>query len=298
MSLIEDSVPTWPSKALANYSGTIEKTYYSFSIMASTVLITGASQGSGRATALRFAREGYDVVLAARGRDRLEAVAQEVRALGRQALAHSTDVGDSQQVKGLVDAALDRFSRIDVLVNNAGICLRGKMEKTTLEDWHQLFHTNFFGYVYTIDGLLPHFLERGSGAIVNVGSFGGKVPLPNMTAYCASKYAVTGLTETLRLELEPQGITVCAVHPGVINSDFLERAMFRGDDGAESEERRQQMSELLKSSWVSQPEDIANAIWKALRNRQGEVVVGPVVLATEAYRLLPKAVEWLFKMQS
>ena len=266
--------------------------------MASTVLITGASQGSGRATALRFAREGYDIVLTARGRDRLETVTQEVRALGVQALAYPTDVGDPQQVKRLVETALDRFSRIDVLVNNAGICLTGKMEQTTLKDWHQLFDTNFFGYVHTIDALLPHFLERGSGAIVNVGSFGGKVPLPNMTAYCASKYAVTGLTETLRLELEPQGITVCAVHPGVINSDFLERAMFRGDNKSESEERRQQMSELLKSSWVSQPEDIANAIWKALRNRQGEVVVGPVVLATEAYRLLPKAVEWLFKMQS
>ncbi|MDY6938257.1 MAG: SDR family oxidoreductase [Cyanobacteriota bacterium] len=265
--------------------------------MVSTVLITGASQGSGRATALLFASKGYDVVLVARHKERLEAVAEEVRSLGSQALVYPTDVGDSQQVKALVEMALDRFSGIDVLVNNAGICLTGQVENTTLEDWHQLMNTNFFGYVHTIDALLPHFLERGSGAIVNVGSFGGKVPLPNMTAYCASKYAVTGLTETLRLELEPQGINVCAVHPGVINSDFLERAVFRGGDSAESEQRRQQMSDLLKSSWVSQPEDIAKAIWKAIENRQGEVVVGSAVLATEAYRLFPKAVEWLFKLQ-
>lgn len=259
--------------------------------MASTVLITGASQGSGKATALLFAKKGYNVVLVARQLDRLEAVAQDVRLLGGSALAISTDVGDFQQVQNCIQKALEFSETIDVLVNNAGICLTGSIAQTTIEDWHQLMNTNLFGYVHTIQAILPHFLERKTGTIVNVGSFGGKMPLPEMTAYCTSKYAVTGLTETLRLELANKGIQVCAVHPGVINSNFLERAQFRGQNDTEAESRRQQMAEVLKSSWVSQPEDIAHAIWDAVRKKQAEVVVGPAMLATEVYRLFPNLVQ-------
>ncbi len=143
--------------------------------MASTVLITGASQGSGKATAHLFAQNGYSVVLAARQPERLEAVAQDIRAKGGDALAISTDVTNPQQVQELVDKALSNYSQIDVLINNAGICLSGSVEKTDLSDWHQLMDTNFFGYVYTIEALLPHFLSRKTGSIINVGSFGGKI---------------------------------------------------------------------------------------------------------------------------
>ncbi|HEY9850192.1 MAG TPA: SDR family oxidoreductase [Leptolyngbyaceae cyanobacterium] len=261
--------------------------------MSKTILITGASQGSGKATALLFARNGYDVVLAARQPERLEAVAQEVRNLGRSALAIPTDVGNPEQVENLVNQALENFGNIDILINNAGICLTAPSENTSLNDWHQIMDTNFWGYVYTIQAIIPHFLARKTGTIVNVGSVGGKMPLPNMTAYCASKYAVTGLTETLRLELAPKGIHVCAVHPGVINSNFMERAMFGGKDLAETELRRQQMSKLLDSSWVSKPEDIANAIWDAVKNKKAEVVVGITSLATESYRLFPSLMQWV-----
>lgn len=259
--------------------------------MAPTALITGASQGSGRATALRFAREGYDLVLAARQRDRLDAVAEEVRQLGREAIAVATDVGDPEQVRSLVRTALD-FRPIDVLVNNAGICLTGAVQHTRLDDWQQILQTNLFGYIHTIHELVPHFLERQQGAIVNVGSFGGKMPLPNMSAYCTSKYAVTGLTQTLRLELAPQNIHVSLVHPGVINSSFLERAAFRGKTDDEAASQRAQMAEMLRSQWVSQPEDIAQAIWEAVRDDKPEIVVGAAAIATEAYRFLPGVVGW------
>ncbi|MGL5080443.1 MAG: SDR family NAD(P)-dependent oxidoreductase [Microcoleaceae cyanobacterium] len=260
-----------------------------------TVLITGASQGSGRATALLFARQGYNVVLAARQPDRLEQTAEEVRSLGVSALAISTDVGNMQQVQTLVDRSLEFCGSIDVLVNNAGICLTGPIEKTTLEDWQQILNTNLWGYIHTIQAILPHFLQQKSGTIVNVGSFGGKMPLPGMTAYCTSKYAVTGLTETLRLELAGKGIHVCAVHPGIINSNFLERAQFRGNHESELEQQRQQMNAALKSAIVSQPEDIANAIWDVVRKQQPEVVVGPALFATEAHRLFPGLIQFLFK---
>ncbi|MBW4466410.1 MAG: SDR family oxidoreductase [Pegethrix bostrychoides GSE-TBD4-15B] len=254
--------------------------------MPPTALITGASQGSGKATALLFAQKGYDLVLAARQLDRLEAVAAQVEAMGQSALAVSADVGEAPQVENLVQQALERFGQIDVLINNAGICLTGSMLETTPADWQQIMNTNFWGYVQTIQALLPQFLQRHSGSIVNVGSLGGKMPLPQMTAYCASKYAVTGLTDTLRLELSSQGIHVGAVHPGLINSDFLERAQFRGAD-------RQRLASALKAGWVSQPADIAQAIWEVVDQRRSEIVVGPAAIATEAYRLLPAPMQWL-----
>lgn len=166
------------------------------------------------------------------------------------------------------------------------------MEQTTTEDWQKLMNTNFWGCVNTIQELLPHFLSRKTGTIVNVGSIGGKMPLPLMTAYCASKYALTGLTDTLRLELAPQGIQVCAVHPGLINSDFLERAQFRDRHEPAAELRRQEMSEMLKSNWANQPEDIAKAIWDAVKNKRAEVTVGPAFIAAEAYRLFPGLMQW------
>lgn len=255
--------------------------------MTSTVLITGASQGTGKATALLFAKKGYNVILAAREPERLEALANQVLSLGVSSLAIPTDVTNIEQVQYLVNQSLDYYETIDVLVNNAGICLTASTEHTTLEDWHELMNTNFFGYVNMIHTLLPHFLKQKHGTIVNVGSFGGKMPLPQMAAYCASKYAVTGLTESLRLELQKKDIHVCAVHPGIINSNFLERAQFRGEDELEIEQLRQRLDSALASTWVSQPEDIAQAIWNAVEKKQSEVVVGPAVLATETYRLFP-----------
>ncbi len=263
--------------------------------MAPTVLITGASQGIGKATALLFAQKGYDVVLAAREADRLNAVAHAVSAQGRQALAIPCDVTDPQQVNSLVEQALAARGQIDVLVNNAGICSSGPMEKTSLEDWHKVIDVNLWGYVHTIQALLPQFLAQKAGTIVNVGSFGGKVPLPYMTAYCTSKYAVTGLTETLRLELEPLGIQVCGVHPSATNSAFLERSIFRGQDEHDTNQRRQQMQEMLKSPLASQPEDVAKAIWDVVKHPQAEVVVGSAAVATAAYRFAPGLINILFQ---
>jgi NADP-dependent 3-hydroxy acid dehydrogenase YdfG len=232
--------------------------------------------------------------LAARQADRLKAVAEEVSALGRSTLAIPTDVGQPEQVADLVQLALDRFDTIDVLINNAGICLTGPMAATTLADWQQIMNTNFWGCVYTIQSVLPHFLANRGGSIVNVGSFGGKMPLPHMTAYCASKYALTGLTDTLRLELAPQGIHVAAVHPGVINSSFLERAQFRGSE-QEAERYRQQLEVAIKSPFTNQPEDIAEAVWQVVAQKRTEIVVGMAAIATEAYRLVPGLVQQIMK---
>jgi short-subunit dehydrogenase len=123
---------------------------------------------------------------------------------------------------------------------------------------------------------------RGSGSIVNVGSFGGATLLPEMTAFYASKYAVTGLTDTLRLELAPKGIQVCAVYPSVINSNVLERVTFPGLDAVQAQERYQQTQEMLQANWVSQPEDVAEAIWSAVESGKAETIVRQQMTGIEA----------------
>ena len=263
--------------------------------MASTVIITGASQGIGKATALLFARKGYDLVLAARQADRLATVAQEVQTPGRRVLAVPTDVRDPDEVNTLVHKALEHYGSIDVLVNNAGIYISGPVEQFSLSDWHQAVDTNFWGYVHTIQALLPHFIERGRGTIVNLSSIGGKVPTPYLTPYCASKYAVTGLTEALHSELKPKGIHVCGIYPSLIRSNLMERAIFRGKDDQDAQARRDQLNKVLSVPVVEKPEDVAQAIWDAVKHQRSEVMVGSANMSQAAYRLFPGLMQWVFR---
>lgn len=263
--------------------------------MAPTVLITGASQGIGKATALLFARKGYDLVLAARHADRLAAVATEIQSLGHAALTVPTDVRDAQQVNTLVHKALEQYGGIDVLINNAGIYISGPADQFSLDDWHQAIDLNLWGYIHTIHALLPHFLERGSGTIVNVSSIGGKVPVPYLVPYSTSKFAVTGLTESLHSELKPKGIHVCGIYPNVIKSDFMERAIFRGKDDQDAQARRDQLNQVLSVPVVEKPKDVAQAIWDAVKDQRSEVIVGSANMSKAAYRLFPGVMQWVFR---
>ena len=263
--------------------------------MADTVIITGASQGIGKATTLLLARQGYNLVLAARQVDRLEAVASEVRALGREALAVSTDVRDPVQVNHLVEKALDRFGSVEVLINNAGIYLLGSVEDCSLSDWQQVIDTNLWGYIHTIQALLPHFLERGTGTIVNVSSIGGIVPIAYQTPYTTSKYAVTGLTKALHAELSPRGIQVCGVYPNFIRTDLMERAIFRGKDQQSASDRSELVEKALHTPVLEKPEDVAQAIWQAIKHQHSDVVVGSANLSKAAYDLFPGLMQSLFR---
>jgi short-subunit dehydrogenase len=262
--------------------------------MAPNVLITGASQGIGKATALLFARKGYDLVLAARRSEGLEATAQEIENLGHTApLTVTCDVTNPSQVETLVKNALEHYGSIDVLVNNAGIFALGPLEDFSLNDWHQIIDTNLWGYIHTIHALLPHFLQRGTGTIVNLSSIGGKVPTAYLVPYCTSKFGVTGLTEALQAELQPKGIHVCGIYPNLIKSSFMERAVFRGKNEQDIQIRREKLDNVLKNPVVEKPEDVANAIWDAVKNKKSEVMVGSANFSQAFYRLFPGLTKWV-----
>lgn len=289
--------------------------------MSKVALITGGSAGIGRATARAFAGMGYRLAIASRTEAPLKAVAIDLeKQLNAEVLAIPTDVTDPEQVKHLVNATLERYEAIDILVNNAGICISGPFTSTTRADWEQVINANVWGYINTLQAVVPHMLDRGSGQIINVGSFGGKMPLPEMVAYCTTKYAVTGLTESLRLELEPKGITVIGVHPGIVKTEFLERAIFTGDraaaEAAKSEAavpdadagstaepsaqtatgpQRLQMERALDSFVAQSPTDIADAIVDAALTGKTDVVVGMAQVATSAYQFLPGLIGPLLK---
>lgn len=261
--------------------------------MAPTVLITGASQGIGKATALLFANKGYDLILAARHSDRLTVVAQEIQKLDRQALVVPTDVRDPDQVKNLIDKSLEQYGAIDVLVNNAGIYVSGPVESFSLEEWHHVIDTNLCGYVHTIYAVLPHMLARSRGAIVNISSIGGKVPIPYLVPYTATKFGVAGMTAAMHSELKPKGIHVCGIYPNIVKTSFTERAIFTGHDDTDAQARRQQIEEILHTPFVEKPEDVAKAIWEGVKHQKAEIVVGSANFAQTAYNFFPGLVQWL-----
>lgn len=263
--------------------------------MAPTVLITGASQGIGKATALLFAQQGYDLILAARQIDRLEALANELRSQQHHVLAIPTDVRDAEQVQSLMRTAIAQMGQIDVLVNNAGIYISGAVEEFSLEDWHQAIDTNLWGYIHTIHAVLPHFLSQGKGTIVNVSSIGGKVPLPYLAPYTTSKFAITGLTEALNSELSAKGIHVGGVYPNIIKTNFLERAIFRGKTQSDTQARRQQVEQVLQVPLVETPEDVAKAIWQVVKHKHKQVIVGSANLSLASHRFLPNVMQWLIR---
>jgi short-subunit dehydrogenase len=268
---------------------------FRIAVMTQTILITGASQGIGRQTALLFARKGYNLALTARKPENLEAVAEEINKLGygNNVLTVTCDVRDPEQVKNLVEKSLVHYGNIDVLVNNAGVFATGTVEDFSLDDWHTVIDTNLWGYIYTINALLPHFLERKTGTIVNLSSIGGKVPTPYLAVYCTSKFAVTGLTQALQAELKPKGIQVCGIYPNLIASSFLERAIFRGKDEEDAQKRREQLGQVTNAPVVEKPKDVAEAIWEAVSKQKSEVIVGSANFSQTMYRLLPGFMQWV-----
>jgi short-subunit dehydrogenase len=184
-----------------------------------TVVITGASSGIGRATALAFAERGDRVVLAARDAQTLAPIAKECEATGALALVVATDVTDANAVRSLAATALAHFGGVDVWVNNVGVGAVGLFDETPMASHRRVIESNLLGHMHGAHAIVPHFRERGRGVLVNMISLGGWVPSPYATAYSASKFGIRGFSEALRAELSGlPHVHVCEVYPTFVDT--------------------------------------------------------------------------------
>jgi short-subunit dehydrogenase len=190
------------------------------------VVITGASSGIGRETALMFGERGATVVLAARNETALASVAKEVERIGGRASAVVTDVARWEQVERLARQAAERFGRIDTWVNNAGVSAYATVEELTVAEIERVIQVNLLGEIYGMKAALPYLKRQGHGTIINVASALAERAVPLQAAYCASKHGIKGFTEALRLELarEQSGITVTLIEPSSINTPLFTHA--------------------------------------------------------------------------
>lgn len=251
------------------------------------VLITGGSRGLGLVLAREFASEGSRVAICARDREELMRAQDELASMGAQVFAFPCDVTDRSQVKELVEVVADRFDGVDVLVNNAGAIQVGPLEVMTLEDFEHAMEVHFWGPLYTTLAVLPQMKRRGSGRIVNISSVGGKIGVPHLVPYSASKFALVGLSEGLRAELMKDGIVVTTVCPGLMRTGSPRNASFKGRHRAEYAWFA--ISDSLPVTSIS-AERAARQIVSATKRGQAELVISSqAVLAVKFHALFPEA---------
>jgi NADP-dependent 3-hydroxy acid dehydrogenase YdfG len=184
------------------------------------VAVTGASSGIGEATALACARAGAAVALAARRTERIEALARRIEESGGQSLAVSADVGEEAQANAFVTRTHERFGRLDVLVNNAGVMLLGPIEGAPTEEWRRMIHVNIMGVLYCTHSALPLMRAQGGGDIVNVSSVGGRVLGRYSGVYSLTKFGIGAFSEALRQENVDNGIRVTLIEPGRVDTEL------------------------------------------------------------------------------
>jgi short-subunit dehydrogenase len=252
-----------------------------------TVLITGAASGIGRATALACARRGARLMVCDLNEAALEQVAGELRGHGVTVLARRADVASRDDMAALAEAVHGEVEAADLLINNAGVAIGGGFLHTALDDWDWIVSINLIGVVHGCHFFIPAMVRRGSGHVVNVASSASFVASSPLAAYSATKFAVLGLSEALREELEPTGVGVTAVCPGLINTPITRAARMRGP--AATEAARQRLVDAYNRRNYG-PERVAAGILRAVqRNR----AVAPIAPEAWALYYLKRFAPWL-----
>lgn len=230
-----------------------------------TIIVTGASEGIGQELALQLAQVGANVVIAARSEEKLQAVRAACEAAGGQALAVATDVSQAGDCERLIQRTIEHFGRLDGLVNNAGISMTARFDEVTdLALFERLMAVNYLGAVYCTHHALPH-LKATRGLLVAVSSWQGKTGFPLSTGYAASKHAMQGFFDSLRIELRQAGVAVLIVSPGPVATDIHTRKLT--GSGAVSDRAAHDPHGLMPA------EECARQIVHAMRQRQREVVM-------------------------
>ncbi len=230
-------------------------------IQGKVVVITGASSGLGEATARDLSAQGATVVLGARRADRIKSLADELTRRGGKALAVPTDVIHSEQVKKLVDGAVQAHGRIDVMINNAGLMPQSPLERLRIDEWDRMIDVNIKGVLYGIAAALPYMKQRKAGHIINVSSVAGHKVRAGGAVYAATKHAVLALSEGLRQEVKPYNIRTTVISPGAVASELPDSV--REPDVAERIHKFYEAIAIPADSFaravafaMSQPEDV------------------------------------------
>jgi len=227
------------------------------------VLITGASSGIGRETAIEFAKLGANLILVARRKDKLKQTEDELKKYNVSILACQCDVSKKDQVKEMSETVLKKFSSVDILINNAGFAIYGSVSDLSISDIESQMETNYFGMVYCIKNFLPSMLKKKSGHIVNIASVAASFGLPGISSYCASKFAMLGFSEGLKHELKDTGIGITVVSPIMVRTNFFDHPSF------------EKMSKYSPTSL--DPKTVAKTILKAANSSRLEIVVPSIV---------------------
>jgi short-subunit dehydrogenase len=258
-----------------------------------TVLITGSSRGLGLALAEEFGRRGAQLVLTARDPWELDRARQLLVERGAakstdDILTVPADLRQEEEARKVVELATKRFGRVDILVNNAGVITVGPVENQRVEDFHEVMDSNFFTGVHCALSVLPQMLERRSGTIVNIASIGGKIPVPHLLPYTASKFAAVGFSEGLHTELRSKGVHVLTVCPGLMRTGSHVSAHFSGD--AEREYRWFSLGANTPGVSASAA-GAARRIVRAVAARETEIAITPhAALAARLAGVAPEAV--------
>jgi uncharacterized protein len=227
------------------------------------VLITGASSGIGKDTAIEFAKKGSNIVLVSRTKGKLEQVAEQLKQFNVTVLICQCDVSKKDQVKEMSKTVLEKFDSVNILVNNAGFAIYGSVTDLSIDDIESQMETNYFGMIYCIKNFLPSMLDKKSGHIVNVASVAASFGLPGIASYCASKFAMLGFSEGLKHELKNTGVGITVVSPIMVRTNFFDHPSF------------EKMPKFSPTSLSSKT--VAKIILKAANSPRLEIIVPSVV---------------------
>ena len=253
----------------------------------SVAIVTGAGSGIGRALAIRFAQEGIaGIAIADFNEAGLKETFEMVEKTGAKVSKHLIDVSKLEQVKQLADEILAAHGRATHLINNAGVGVIGTFEQLSLEDFEWLMSINFWGVIYGCKVFLPILKEQDSAHIVNISSVFGMVAPPEQTAYCSSKFAVRGFTESLRHELEETNISVSSVHPGGIKTNIARNSRIGKDTPADYKDQGVKFFDKVAQT---SPEKAAEVIVKGIKAKNPRILIGADAQAINfVSRLFPK----------
>jgi len=244
-------------------------------------VVTGAASGIGRATALALAGQGCDLAIADVNEAGLAETAEQVRALGRRVRTDRVDVSDKERVRRFAEDVVAEYGRVDILVNNAGVTITADFEEHTLEDWEWIVGINFWGVVYGCKFFLPYLKQAGEAHIVNVSSIFGMLGVPGQSSYCATKFAVRGLSEALWVELKDHNIGVTSIHPAGVRTNIAK-------DARTKEEGKKTEAIKIIERYSVPPERCAELIVDAIKkNKLRQMVARESYVIDFAKRMAP-----------